>query len=201
LIRQEKIKIDKYRQLCIIRALSPKKMATEHYSSTSGLLLLITRNIIILFICCTFGAQIMADSVTLTWDSNSIPNLAGYRLYSGTTPGVFTQRIEVGNSTTISVSNLTEGQTYFFAVTAYNTSGTESSPSNISYTVPSRITAAASVQASAAATTATAARATTPGPTPRTTRLLKHRHGMGAGWRVHGGSIEAAAYARWSDGH
>jgi Fibronectin type III domain len=201
LIRQEKIKIDKYWQLCIIRALSPKKMATEHYSSSSGLLVVITRNIITLFICCISGTQIMADSVTLTWDPNSIPNLAGYRLYSGTTPGVFTQRIEVGNSTTISVSNLTEGQTYFFAVTAYNTSGAESPPSNISYTAPFAITTAAPVQASAVTTTAMAARATTPGPTPRTTRLLKHRHGMGAGWRVHGGSIEAAAYARWSDGH
>jgi|GEM_PF-7090874 len=176
-------------------------MATGHYSSRSGRLVVIARNIVTLFICCTYGGQIMADSVTLTWDPYSIPNLAGYRLYSGTTPGVFTQRIEVGNSTTISVSDLTEGQTYFFAVTAYNTSGAESPPSNISYTVPFPITAAASVQASAAATTAMAARATTPGPTPRTTRLLKHRHGMGAGWRVHGGSIEAAAYARWCDGH
>src|SRR5258707_15670013 len=129
-------------------------MATEYYSSRSGRLVVITRNIIALFICCTYGAQIMADSVTLTWDPYSIPNLAGYRLYSGTTPGVFTQRIEVGNSTTISVSDLTEGQTYFFAVTAYNTSGAESPPSNISYTVPLPITAAASVQASAAATTA-----------------------------------------------
>jgi hypothetical protein len=184
-------------------------MATEHYSSSSGMLVIITRNIITLLICCTSGTQIMADSVTLTWDPNSIPNLAGYRLYSGTTPGVFTQKIEVGNSTTISVSNLREGQTYFFAVTAYNTSGAESAPVNeVSYTVPSPITAAAPVQASAVATTATAAattamaaRATTPGPTPRTTRLLKYKHGMGAAWRVHGGSIEAAAYARWSDGH
>jgi hypothetical protein len=177
-------------------------MANEWYSSRSGQLVIIARNIVILFICCTSATQIMADSLTLTWDPYSIPNLAGYRLYSGTTPGVFTQRIEVGKSTTISVSKLKDGQTYFFAVTAYDISGAESPPSNkVSYTVPFSITADAPVQASAAATTAMAARATTPGPTPRTTRLLKHRHGMGAGSRAHGGSIEAAAYARWSDGH
>jgi Fibronectin type III domain len=176
-------------------------MANKYHSSGHGLLMIITRYIILLCISCTSGARIMADSVSLTWDPGSIPNLAGYRLYSGTTPGAFTQRIEVGNSTTISVSNLTKGQTYFFAVTAYNTSGAESPPSDkVSYTVPFPITAAASVQASAPATTAMAAQATTPGPTPRTTRLLKHRHRMGAGRRVHGGSIEATAYARWCDG-
>jgi hypothetical protein len=176
-------------------------MANKYHSGGRGLLMIITRYIILLCISCTSGARIMADSVSLTWDPGSIPNLAGYRLYSGTTPGAFTQRIEVGNSTTISVSNLTKGQTYFFAVTAYNTSGAESPPSDkVSYTVPFPITAGASVQASAPATTAMAAQATTPGPTPRTTRLLKHRHRMGAGRRVHGGSIEATAYARWCDG-
>jgi hypothetical protein len=194
------IKIDKYWQFSIIRALFPRKMATEHYSRTSGMFLLLTRNLIISLICCNFAARIIADSVTLAWDPGSIRNLAGYRLYSGTTSGTFTQKIEVGNSTTISVSNLTEGQTYFFAVATYNTSGAESAPSNeVSYTVPFRVTPAAPVQASAAATTAMAAPATTPGPTPRPTRLLKHSHGMGARGRVHGGSIEAAAYARWCD--
>jgi hypothetical protein len=166
-----------------------------------------TRNIIILSICCTFGAPIRADNVTLSWDPASIPNLAGYRLYSGTTPGTFTQTIEVGNSTTISVSNLREGQTYFFAVTAYDTSGAESASVNeVSYTVPSSITAAAPIQASATAITATPAattamaRATTPGPTPRRTRLLKRGDGMDARHSLSGGSIEAAAYARWCSG-
>jgi hypothetical protein len=164
----------------------------------SGFLIL-PKNIIILCICCTSGVQIVANSVTLTWDPASISNLAGYRLYSGTTPGTFTQKIEAGNSTAISVSNLTEGQTYFFAVTAYDTSGAESPHSNkVSYTVPFAITAA--VQASAPATTEMTAPTTIPAPTPRTTRLLKHRHRMGAGSRVHGGSIEAAAYARWCHG-
>src|SRR4029077_13341335 len=145
------------------------KMTTKYHSSGRGWLIVVTKTIILLYIAFNSGEQSMAGTVSLTWDLGSIPNLAGYRLYSGTTPGTFTQRIEAGNSTTISVSNLKEGQTYFFAVTAYNTSGAESPPSNeVSYTVPLPVTAAAPVQASAPATTAMAAPATTPGPTPRT---------------------------------
>jgi hypothetical protein len=79
-----------------------------------------------------------SQSVELGWDPNSDPDLAGYRLYSGTTSGVYTQQIEVGNATTTLVSNLIDGTTYFFAITAYNTSSVESPQSNeISYTVPS----------------------------------------------------------------
>jgi hypothetical protein len=150
----------------------------------------------------------MADSVTLAWEPGSIPDLAGYRLYSGTTRGTFTQEIEVGNSTAISVSNLREGQTYFFAVAAYNTSGAESAPSDeVSYTVPFPVTAAAPAQASAARTTvipapaaAIPAWASTLGPPPRAMRLLKRGDGMDARQSLGGSSIEAAAYARWCSG-
>src|SRR6266446_704159 len=78
-----------------------------------------------------------AQSVTLAWDANTAPNIVGYRLYTGTTSGVYTQQIEVGNNTSTSVSNLVDGTTYFFAVTDYNTSGVESAYSNqVSYTAP-----------------------------------------------------------------
>ena len=51
-------------------------------------------------------------------------------MYSGTTSGVYTQTSEVGTATAASVSNLIVGQTYYFAVTAYNNGGVESKPSN-----------------------------------------------------------------------
>src|SRR6266550_966200 len=77
-----------------------------------------------------------AQNITLKWDPNPAPNLAGYRLYYGTNSGVYTQEIDVGNMTAALISNLKEGRTYFFAVTAFNTAG-ESLPSNeVSYTVP-----------------------------------------------------------------
>jgi hypothetical protein len=51
-------------------------------------------------------------------------------LYYGTSSGSYPQIINVGNTTTITVPNLAAGQTYYFVVTAYNTVGIESAPSN-----------------------------------------------------------------------
>jgi len=70
------------------------------------------------------------SSVTLAWDADPDPDLAGYRVYSGTASGVYTQEEDVGNATTATVANLIAGATYFFAVTAYDIFGLESPPSN-----------------------------------------------------------------------
>jgi hypothetical protein len=72
--------------------------------------------------------------VTLGWDASS-GNVAGYRLYYGPTSGVYTNSIDVGNTTSNKVSGLANGSTYFFAVTAYTIAGVESPYSNeINYT-------------------------------------------------------------------
>src|ERR1700730_8523623 len=113
-------------------------MANESYWSASGMFYIIIERIFILVIFSISGAHILGDNVRLAWNPDLIPNLADYRLYYGTAPNVHTQKIEVGNFTTVSVPNLIQGQTYFFAVTAYNTAAVESAPSNqVSYTVPS----------------------------------------------------------------
>jgi hypothetical protein len=79
-----------------------------------------------------------AQSVTLAWDANSEPNIAGYVLRYGATRGEPSQNVDVGQTTTATVSNLADGTTYFFTVTALNTLGFESPPSNeVSYTTPS----------------------------------------------------------------
>ena len=68
------------------------------------------------------------------------PGVIGYRLYSGTTSGVYTQQTEVGNATMVAVSNLVPGTTYFFAVTDYTATGLESTASNeIAYQVPATL--------------------------------------------------------------
>ncbi len=80
-----------------------------------------------------------AQSVKLAWDPNSEPNIAGYVLRYGTTRGKPCQIIDVGKATTAAVSNLACGTTYFFTVTARNTFGLESPPSNeVSYTTAPR---------------------------------------------------------------
>jgi hypothetical protein len=49
----------------------------------------------------------------------------------------YTNRIDVGNVTTISLTNLIAGKTYYFAVIAYSSFGDEAPPSNeVKYQVP-----------------------------------------------------------------
>ncbi|MGD0885063.1 MAG: fibronectin type III domain-containing protein [Thermodesulfovibrionales bacterium] len=78
-----------------------------------------------------------SDQATLTWippttNANGTPltDLAGYKIYYGTASGNYSQSISVGNVTTYTVSNLTAGATYYFAVTAYDTAGNQSAYSN-----------------------------------------------------------------------
>jgi len=80
-----------------------------------------------------------AQSVTLAWDSNPEPDIAGYRLYYGKTSQSYRQYVET-SATQATASNLVEGTTYFFAATALNTAGVESAfSSEVSYTVPGKI--------------------------------------------------------------
>jgi len=71
-----------------------------------------------------------ALSVTLGWDADTGPNIVGYHLRFGTASGVYTQEIQVGNTTTATISTLAAGKIYYFAVTAFDASGLESRPSN-----------------------------------------------------------------------
>ncbi len=70
-----------------------------------------------------------ATTAILAWDPVTDPTLDGYKVYVGTTSGLYTRTITVGNLTSYTIDSLATGTTYFFAVTAYNGAG-ESSPSN-----------------------------------------------------------------------
>ncbi len=77
------------------------------------------------------------QQVSLAWDANTETNIAGYRLYYGPTSQSLTNTVDAGLALTATASNLTEGATYYFAVTARNTDGLESDFSDqVSYTVP-----------------------------------------------------------------
>lgn len=78
-------------------------------------------------------------SATLSWtaptansNGSALTDLAGYHIHYGTTAGSLTQTVDVSNASELSytVTGLTAG-TWYFAVTAYTTSGLESSPSNV----------------------------------------------------------------------
>jgi hypothetical protein len=79
----------------------------------------------------------IAGSVSIAWDPNTEADLAGYKVYIGTSPGTYTQTIDVGHVTTFTLSNLTDGETYYLALTAYDISANESGPSTeVSTTLP-----------------------------------------------------------------
>ncbi len=61
----------------------------------------------------------------LTWSANPENNIAGYRVYYGTASRVYPNSADAGSQTTYTVTGLGPG-TYYFAVTAYNTSAQES---------------------------------------------------------------------------
>jgi hypothetical protein len=72
-----------------------------------------------------------AAHVTLTWDPPvDSTYVAGYIIYYGTASKAYSQSIDVGNTTTYTVSSLNNGQIYFFATTAYNYDGEQSVYSN-----------------------------------------------------------------------
>jgi fibronectin type 3 domain-containing protein len=74
------------------------------------------------------------NTVTLVWDPVTDPNLAGYRIYYGTTTGNYLQPfgngLNVNTVTTYTVTGLSRGTTYYFAATAYDSSNNESTYSN-----------------------------------------------------------------------
>jgi hypothetical protein len=79
-------------------------------------------------------------NVTLTWDSNTEPDLAGYRVYyktgssgspyNGTGADEGDSPVDVGNVTELTLSGLADEAAYFFVITAYNSEGRESNYSN-----------------------------------------------------------------------
>lgn len=82
-------------------------------------------------------SAIEVGQVRLAWQSVSSPELAGYRIYYGQTSGSYDVSVDVGNQTTYTLSGLREGQTYFFAVKAYDRFGRQSPFSEeISYLLP-----------------------------------------------------------------
>ncbi len=78
----------------------------------------------------------MAKSAVLTWDApTNTTGVAGFKVYYGTASKTYTNVDNAGNVTSYTVNGLAPGA-YYFATTAYDTSGNESGSSNeVSITV------------------------------------------------------------------
>jgi len=66
---------------------------------------------------------------TLAWDPLNDSTLYGYKVYIGTTPGLYTRAITVESTPSATIDSLSAGTMYYFAVSAYNGAG-ESPVSN-----------------------------------------------------------------------
>lgn len=67
--------------------------------------------------------------LNLAWNSNPETDINAYRLSYGTSSGQYNQVLDVGRNTRATVSNLEQGKTYYFAVTAVNYAGMTSDAS------------------------------------------------------------------------
>ncbi len=92
-----------------------------------------------------FATQASAAQATLTWDPTTsyadgtpLTSIGGYRVYTGTASGSYSQSINVGNVNSYTFTNLNDATTYYFAVTAYDTTGLASTySSELLYKTPS----------------------------------------------------------------
>lgn len=66
------------------------------------------------------------DRVTLAWDPNPEPDVNAYLIYYGTNSRAYPYSTNVGNITRATVYGLSNGITWYFALTAQNTAGLES---------------------------------------------------------------------------
>ncbi len=84
------------------------------------------------------AGNILAQSTaTLMWDAAAASGISGYRLYQGRASNNYTLTNSLGKVTSATISGLSPGNTYYFAVTSLDASGLESPFSKeIAYTVP-----------------------------------------------------------------
>ena len=89
------------------------------------------------FSLCSLPADnAFAAKLTIAWDANSEPDIAGYKIYYGSSSSNYQHSVDLAKSTSCTISGLQEGQTYFFAVTAYDAAYNESGFSEeLSYTI------------------------------------------------------------------
>ena len=72
-------------------------------------------------------ATFAASSVTLAWDPDSGTDIiTNYNIYYGAASATYTNTALAGTNTTVTISSLVDGTTYYFAATAVDAAGLES---------------------------------------------------------------------------
>jgi hypothetical protein len=73
---------------------------------------------------------VSADTITLAWDANPEPEVAGYIVHVGTQSGTFTEHYDIGLTTSWPYASAVSGQRYCFTVSAYFAGPVEGPKSN-----------------------------------------------------------------------
>jgi len=82
---------------------------------------------LVLVILTLLGAQAgWAATVNLAWDANTESDLDGYKLYYGTTQGAYPNVVVIDDKSATTWQLTLVPGTYYFAMTAFDTSGNES---------------------------------------------------------------------------
>jgi len=129
------------------------------------------------------GAFAVAGAtVSLAWYPSADTNVAGYSLFYGPASRQYTTCQDAGTNTSISVSGLADGQTYYFATATYNSSGAVSPYSNeVSNSIP--------------ASSILPTLVTTPIPSPKHLFLTKKTRSTPKTWQNLAASTAAAVSA------
>ncbi len=80
---------------------------------------------VVLALCALAGAA-HAGTISVAWNPVTDTDLAGYKVYYGTSPGNYSQSRDVGNVTSTTLSGLDACTRYYIAIKAYDTGGLES---------------------------------------------------------------------------
>ncbi len=97
-------------------------------------------------------SAVSAGSIKLAWDPVGDPDLSGYKVYYGTSSGIYTNSTPTGTQTSVDITNLQDCKVYYLAVKAVDANGNESVSfsneiSGISAPVPSTVTPNSAKQA------------------------------------------------------
>jgi hypothetical protein len=96
-----------------------------------GIIMRILQSILVMIVSFTAFLPTLGFSASLqvTWNANTETDLAGYKVYYGTTSKTYGQPIDVGNARSYQINNVQAGTYCYVSLTAYDTSVNESAKS------------------------------------------------------------------------
>lgn len=84
---------------------------------------------LLIFSLVLIPSLLFAGEIKLKW--SAVPEATGYKIYYGISSDVLENELDVGNVTSISISNLTTGLTYYFKASCYSDTATSALSSGV----------------------------------------------------------------------